>query len=89
MKIAIAKLGKEEDSEISEKAGRAPYYLIYETDKLIEVWKNPFAIGGGGAGTSVAKVMETKGVKEVIASNFGEKMEAALKERDIITTIRS
>lgn len=89
MRIAIAKLGKKEDSEISEKAGRAPYYLIYENDKLIEVWKNPFAVGGGGAGSSVAKVMETKGVQKVIAGKFGEKMEAALKERNIITKIQS
>jgi len=34
MKIAIASEGKNEDSEISLKGGRAPYYLIYEDKSL-------------------------------------------------------
>ncbi len=83
MKIAIASLGKDVNSEISPQAGRAPYYLIFEDDKLIEVWKNVFATGGGGAGPAVAKVMSDKKVVKIISVKLGEKMEAALLEKGV------
>jgi len=83
MKIAIASLNKEENSEIASVAGRAPYFLIYEGEKLLEVIKNPFAVGGGGVGDSVAKMLKDKKVNKIIAEQFGEKMLDALKERGI------
>ena len=70
-KTAVAVVSKEEDSEISQRAGRAPYFLIFEDKKLVEVWSNPFAVGGGGAGWSVAKTLSDKGVDKVIAGQFG------------------
>ncbi len=39
MRIAIASTNENPDSEISNQAGRAPYWLIYENEKLIETWK--------------------------------------------------
>ena len=83
MKIAIASEGKTQDSEISSKGGRAPYYLIFEDKKLIESIKNPFATGGGGAGFSVAYMLADKKVNLVIAGKFGGNMESALKEKGI------
>ena len=83
MNIAIASEGKDKDSEISLRGGRAPYYLIFENKKLKEVIKNPFAIGGGGAGWSVAHMLAEKGVKQVIAGRAGPNMEFALKEKKI------
>lgn len=83
MKIAIASSGKSEDSEVSSVAGRAPYFLIYENKKLIKAIKNVFAIGGGGAGFSVAKMLADQGVKKIVAGHFGEKMLGALEERGI------
>jgi len=83
MKIAIASEGKDKDSEVSQKGGRAPYYLIFEDKKLLEVIKNPFAVGGGGAGWSVAHMLADKKVDLVIAGNFGGNMESALKEKGI------
>ena len=85
MKIAIASLGKDINSEISPEAGRAPYYLIFEDKELVEVWKNIFSVGGGGAGPAVAKVMSDKGVEKIICSNFGDKMSAALTEKNVIS----
>lgn len=81
MKIAIASEGKDEDSMMSEKGGRAPYYLIFEDKKIIEVIKNPFAMGSGGAGFSVAYMMADKKVNLVIAGKLGKNMESALKEK--------
>lgn len=83
MKIAIASEGKSEDSEISQRGGRAPYYLIFEDNKLIETIKNPFATGAGGAGFSVAYMLTEKEVEMVIAGKVGEKMVSALKEKGI------
>jgi predicted Fe-Mo cluster-binding NifX family protein len=83
MKIAIATESKTEDSEISQKGGRSPYYLIFENKKLIEIIKNPFAIGGGGAGFSVAYMLADKKVELVIAGGIGENMVSALKEKRV------
>mgnify|MGYP000675098905 CR=1 FL=1 len=83
MKIAIASEGDNENSEISLKGGRAPYYLIFEDKKLVEVIKNPFATGSGGAGFSVAYMLADKKVNLVIAGKFGGNMESALKEKGI------
>ena len=83
MKIAVASEGKTQDSEISEKGGRAPYYLIFENKKLIETIKNPFASGSGGAGFSVAHMLADKKVNLVIAGKVGGNMISALKEKGI------
>jgi predicted Fe-Mo cluster-binding NifX family protein len=84
MKIAIASVGKDINSEISPVAGRAPYILIFDDEgNLIEEIKNPFAIGGGGAGFGVAKMLSDKEVSIVVAGHFGENMKRALEERCI------
>ena len=51
-RIAIASEGKDKDSEISLRGGRAPYYLIFEDKKFIEAQKM-FVIGSAGDGGSV------------------------------------
>ena len=81
MKIAIASEGKDENSEVSSRGGRAPYYLIFEDKKLIETIKNPFATGSGGAGFSVAYMLAEKKVILVIAGKIGGNMESALSEK--------
>jgi predicted Fe-Mo cluster-binding NifX family protein len=83
MKIAIASEGKNKDSEISLRGGRASYYLVFENKKLVEAIKNPFAIGGGGAGWSVAHMLAEKGIEKVIAGRAGPNMEFALKQKKI------
>ena len=84
MKIAIATIDKKEDTKISERGARAPYYLIFnEKGELIETISNPFAVGGGGAGFSVAKVLADKNIDIFTASTIGENMVDDLKERGI------
>jgi len=82
-KIAIASEGKDIDSEISLRGGRAPYYLVFEDKKLKEAIKNPFAVGGGGAGFSVAYMLADKKVDLVILGRAGPNMEFALKQKNI------
>jgi len=83
MKIAIASEGKDIESNVSGRGARAPYYLIFEDKKLIETIKNPFAVGGGGAGFSVAYMLADKKINLVIAGKIGGNMKSALKEKGI------
>lgn len=82
MKIAIASDRKDLNSKVSEKGGRASYYLIFEGKQLIESIKNPF-LSGGGAGWSIAYMLDEKGVKKIISGKIGDKMKAALEEKGL------
>lgn len=84
MKIAIASEGKDKTGNVDERAGRAPYYLVFDGEKqLIETINNPFSMGSGGAGFAVAKMLADKEVNIVIAGKFGEKMTAAMEDRGL------
>ena len=84
MKIAVAVIDKNENSEISSRGGRAPYYLIFdENKKFLKAVQNPFTMGGGGAGIAVAKMLADMDVNVFIANTIGEKMCAALNEKGV------
>ncbi len=83
MKIAIASTGKDLTSMVSDKAARAPYILITENGELKEAIKNAFAVGGGGAGWSVAYMIKEKGAEMFIAEKVGENMKEALNDNNI------
>lgn len=84
MKIAIASEGKDKTINVDKRAGRAPYYLIFdETKTLIETIDNPFSFGSGGAGFAVAKMLADKEVNIVVAGEFGGKMTAAMEDRNL------
>ncbi|MFP4539558.1 MAG: NifB/NifX family molybdenum-iron cluster-binding protein [Candidatus Paceibacterota bacterium] len=84
MKIAVASVQNDKNSEVSDIAGRAPYYLIFNEElELVGSFENPFAEQRGGAGVAVAKMLAEKGVDMVIAGTFGEKMKATLESEDI------
>ncbi len=87
MKIAVASSGKDENSQISPISGRAEYYLIFEDKILKKTIKNPFTIGGGGAGPSVAQMLANENIDLVISGTFGERMLDTLKEKNIKTKI--
>ncbi len=84
MIIAIASTSGDFKGNISDQGGRAPYYLLLnEKNEILEALKNPFAQGGGGAGFSVAKMLEQKDVQKLIAGKIGDNMQGALQERNI------
>ena len=83
MKIAVASKGRNEESFLSEVSARAPYFLIFENDNLIEAIKNPFTVGGG-AGYSAAHLMAEKGVSLIISGGkFGPVLKMSLEEKGI------
>jgi len=83
MKIAIAVIEDDKNAEIAKQAGRAPFYLIFEDKKFVETIKNPFSVGGGGAGLGVAKMLADKNVDKIISGEFGDKMINSLRERGV------
>lgn len=82
MKIAIASNEKNEEGNVSEISGRAPYYLIYENGELVKTIKNPFLMGGG-AGPAVVQMLYNEKVEMIISQKFGEKMKAAMDAKKI------
>ena len=88
--IAVAANGPEQRAMVSEKAGRAAYFLFFDGKGLfLDAEINPFADAPGGAGPRAAAFLADKGVTLVVAKEFGVKMERALDSfniKYIITT---
>jgi len=79
-KIAVASNSKDATASISNKAGKCPYYFIFDgTGELIEVVGNPYKDAQRGAGPHTADFLANKGVTVVIAETFGAKMIEAMK----------
>lgn len=84
MKIAIASSAKNLESQVDLRFGRCPYFLIIdsETEKF-ELLNNTSGQAFRGAGVSTAQVIVNKGVKAVIAGNFGPNAVNVLKQSGI------
>ncbi|MCF7910273.1 hypothetical protein K9L16_01220 [Candidatus Pacearchaeota archaeon] len=83
MKIAIASDSGNVNEKISERAGRAKYYLIFENKSFKEKLENPFALSSGGAGWEVPEFLVKEKIDLVIAGKFGENMKNALIKNKI------
>jgi predicted Fe-Mo cluster-binding NifX family protein len=83
-RIAIAAVGDSVTSEISMRAGRAPYYLFFSNDGVfIKSIENPVRMQGSGASSGVVELLKKESVETVIAGNFGDKMKKLLKTNKI------
>ncbi len=83
MKIAVSSEDGKEDSPVCPVTGRAPYYIIFEGEKVSKVMKNPFAVGGGGASFGVVQMLSNEGVELIISGKFGQNMLTSLEEKGI------
>jgi len=83
VKTAVASNGKNEEAQVSKVSGRAPYFLIFEDGKLIKTIKNPFRIGGGGAGFAVAEMLSEEKIKMIISGQFGLNIMNAFESKGI------
>ena len=82
--IAVAAESSTESSRISDKAGRAPYFLIFNgSGVFVKAIKNPSQYEQGGASSRVTALLKKESVKTFIAVNFGTKMENNLKAAGI------
>jgi len=83
-RIAVATVGDSMTSEISKKAGRAPYYLIFDGNGLfLKSLINPSQTRGRRASTGVVDLLIKESVKTVIAGKFGNKMKKLLETNNI------
>ncbi len=84
MKIAIASEKESLDARIDSRFGRCAYFAIHDTDsKTTEFFPNPAKDSPEGAGPAAVKFVASKGVKKVVAPEFGGKAEAMLEKLQI------
>jgi len=84
MKIAIPVDNRTMGTSICPSFGRAPYYMIYDTEtKGTEFMDNSAAESQGGAGVKAAQAVVDTGAKVLITPRCGENAEQVLKSADI------
>ena len=82
--IAIATVENSINSKISIKAGRAPYYLIFDKKGVfIKSVRNPAINSRQGASSEVIDLLLKESCEIVIAGQFGNKMQNLLKRNNI------
>jgi predicted Fe-Mo cluster-binding NifX family protein len=82
--IAVAAQSTGADALISNQAARCAYFLFFnDQGEFMEAVENSYQGQGRNAGKQVAEFLFAEGVRTVIAGEFGAKMSAALKEKNI------
>jgi predicted Fe-Mo cluster-binding NifX family protein len=72
MKICFTAQGTSSDALTEERFGRAPYFIIIESENgSFEAIKNPVAGGGGGVGPRAAQVLIANNVKALVSGQVG------------------
>ena len=72
MKIAVTAQGPSMEAAVEARFGRAPYYVIVDTDTMnVETMQNPNMAAGGGAGIQSAQLMADRNVKYILTGNCG------------------
>jgi len=83
-KIAVATGDKSPEAAVSEKAGLAPYFLIFdEKGNLIEMIDNPFKTRKFEAGHLMADFLPGKGVTAVIGTDYCGEIVDVLKNKGL------
>jgi predicted Fe-Mo cluster-binding NifX family protein len=80
MRICIPSKGPEPGDFVDERFGRAPYYLIHDTESgKTESYKNPAAEAMGGVGPRAAQFLLDHNVNILITARVGGNALGALK----------
>jgi len=80
MKLCVTSTGRDLDSKVDFHFGRAPYFLIVNTDTMaFDVVENTAQVAGRGAGTSTAQMILDKGAAAVLTGIIGPHAFDALK----------
>lgn len=85
MKIAVTCVGKEMNSQVDPRFGRAAYFLIVETETMaFEAVENGNVAAAGGAGINSAKVVIDADAQAVLTGNCGPNAERTLKAANVV-----
>lgn len=79
MKICICSTGKSMVAEIDGRFGKAPVFLIIDTETMDHEFIENAGRMGPKSGLSAARVMLEKGVEAVLSGCVGQNAKAALK----------
>lgn len=72
MKVCLTAQGATLESLSEERFGRAPYFIIVESENgSFDAIRNPYADGGGGVGPKAAQVLIANNVKALVSGQVG------------------
>jgi len=72
MKVCFTSKGATLDSQTEERFGRAPYFIIVESENgSFEAIPNPYADGAGGVGPKAAQLLIAHEVKTLVSGQVG------------------
>ena len=84
MKLIITSEGKDLDSKVDQRFGRARYFIVVDSDTMeYEVIDNEGAMQGGGAGVKAAQIAIESGAKALLTGNVGPNAYEVLKSAGI------
>ena len=84
MKICITSQGSTLDALAEERFGRAPFFIIVDTETgSFEALENQFAGGSGGVGPKAAQLLITREVKALVSGMVGGNAHEVLKAAGI------
>jgi len=84
MKIAIPVEEKSPQTNVCMSFGRAPYFLIYDTEKKEKIFiDNSAAASRGGAGIKAAQILVDNQADALITPRCGDNAAEAIKAADI------
>ncbi len=84
MKIAFTATNKDLSAPMDPRFGRAPMFLIYETEtEAFSAIENAFADAGQGAGTRAAETVARAGVVSIVTGDCGPKAFNVLKQAGV------
>lgn len=85
MKIAISSSGSELTSPVDSRFGRAPVFIVYDTENGEHTAEsNSLNLSAAqGAGIQTARNVVTTGARAVISGNFGPKAFRVLEESGV------
>lgn len=88
MKICFTAKGATLDSLSEDRFGRAPYFILVESENgSFEAIQNPYADGAGGVGPKAAQVLIANNVKALISGQVGGNAKEVLAAAGIATYI--
>ena len=72
MKVCFTAQGATLESPAEDRFGRAPYFIVVESENgSFEAIKNPYADGGGGVGPKAAQILIAQNVKAMVSGQVG------------------
>ncbi len=84
MRIAVSAVEGSPDAEMEPRFGRAPYYMIFDTDiNEYEAMANPAVESAHGAGVQAAQLMLDSNIQVVLSGRVGPNSYQILHEAGV------